>query len=47
MYFDIIDLTSPFFKTIEQQKKNKKSIFIKYMKKKSINFNERQKVFFC
>jgi hypothetical protein len=46
MYYDIIDLIAPFFKIIEQQKKTKKYRFIKYQKKKIINFNERQKIIF-
>jgi hypothetical protein len=46
MYYDIVDLISPFFKIIEQQKKTRKTSYIKYIKKKNSNFYERQKTFF-
>lgn len=46
MYYDIVDLISPFFKIIEQQKKTRKMSYVKYVKKKNSNFYERQKTFF-
>jgi hypothetical protein len=46
MYYDIVDLISPFFKIIEQQKKTRKISYVKYVKKKNSNFYERQKTFF-
>lgn len=46
MYYDIVDLISPFFKIIEQQKKTRKTNYIKYIKKKILIFMKDKKHFF-